>query len=186
MNMLRKNIIKKLWIGLIQVDSNYKGVLYHRKDGKIFFTKKFLMKAWAYIEFYIIYGNKYQVCDCHFEYVLQSDEYVDDDDYVEEYSLTNLCIDRQPTIMVKSNDFTKYGLHLICSDCGSTKVIDLDIFLNLMGDVVIVKDLDKFIDEMESQNPLKNYPNVRQIPINRKPAVKQEKKADIIYLKKKD
>ncbi len=166
------------------VQSNYKGVLYQRKDGKLFFTKKFLMKAWAYIEFFIIYGNKYQICDCHFEYPLPSDEYIDDDEYEEEYSLTNLSIDKQPIIMVKSNDFTKYGLHLICSDCGSTKTIDLDIFLNLIEDVVIVKDMDKFMEEMENQNPLKNYPNVKQIPINRKPVVKQEKKADVIYLKR--
>lgn len=169
----------------MQVGSKYKGVLYHRKDGKIFFTKKFLMKAWDYIELYIVYGNKYKVCDCHFEYVLPTDEYVEDDDYVEEYSLMNLSIDKQPIIMVKSNDFTKYGINLVCSDCGSTKVIDLDIFLNLMEDVVIVKDIDKFMEEMESQNIGKNYPNVKQIPLNRNPVIKQDKKADIIYLKDK-
>ena len=63
------------------VASKYKGVLYHRKDGKILFTKKFMQRACTFIEFSNIYENKYQVCDCHFEYPIPENLDDDEDDY---------------------------------------------------------------------------------------------------------
>lgn len=163
------------------VASKFKGVLYHRKDGKILFTKKFMQRACTFIEFSNIYENKYQVCDCHFEYSIPED-LEDDEDY---FALPNLSIDKAPIIIVKPNDFTKYGIYITCDDCGCTKTIDLDVFVDLTDGVVIVKDLDKFIEEQEANNPLNVHPNVKQIPVNRKPRVKQDKQADIIYLKEK-
>lgn len=159
---------------MAETSSNpFKGIIYKRRGGGQFYTKKFLIKAIQYIHYAMLHENRYQICDCHYEHIVD-DDFLDDE---LELVITNITIMNEPIIQVTPNEYGLLCLLLLCTDCGITKTIALPNFIHILSE----------IDRLDSQCVGISHvdmSNVTLMPKNTKPTIKQEKVAEIINFKK--